>query len=126
MVMMECLPPMSASEVASPSPPCLPPPPPPIPQSTPFSSSCALTDHLVLRVRHRERKKKGGRGGGRVEKQGNVTVLETGALSEGHLAVVTLRRKGGREGGREGGWVVDKVEMEVLPSFRVGRERGER
>jgi len=124
MVMMECLPPLSASEAASPSPPSLPPPPP-----------SSLTDHLVLRVRHREsrggKKKKGGGGrgggreGGRVEKQGGVTVLEPGALSEGHFAVVTLRREGGREGGWEGGWVVEKVELENLPSFQVGREREE-
>jgi len=124
MVMMECLPPLSASATASSSPPPLP-PSPPRPSSSSSSSSPSFTDHLMLRVRHREGKKKGGRGGGsgggRVETQGKTTVLETGNLSEGHLAVVTLRRKEGREGG----WAVDKVEMEVLPSFRVGRERGE-
>ena len=57
-----------------------------------------------------------------MEKQGNVTVLEPGALYEGHFAVVTLQREGGREEEREGGWVVERVELEVLPSFRLGRK----
>jgi len=99
-VMMECLPPLSEREAASSCPPSLPAPPP-----------SPLTDHLMRRVRHREsrvgKEKKGGIGGGReggrLEKQGGVTVLEPGALSEGHFAVVTL--KGGREGGKGEGRV---------------------
>ena len=57
-------------------------------------------------------------------------MLELGALSEGgHLAKVTLARSphegevGGGKGAKnvqQGQWEVVKVELERLPSFRVG------
>jgi hypothetical protein len=90
-------------------------------------------DGVLLRVRYTKHKDRQlHKEGGKWKQVGQTTVLELGALSEGgHLAKVTLARSpphegeggGGGEGGKnvqQGQWEVVKVEMEQLPSFRVG------
>jgi hypothetical protein len=113
MMMMEHLPETMASPLSPPSLPASAPsslPSPSIPEDA--------SPRVLLRIRHRE-----GVGKGNVEEAGGTIIVDPGALADGHFAVVTLGRggrEGGRDGGREGGWMVRKVELERLPSFRVG------